>query len=53
MDLHDLIAQAACELFMKSGRITGHDMENWLQAEWYVKNRYRTVDDLAEFPEAD
>jgi DUF2934 family protein len=30
---HEEIAQRAYTLFEKSGRVTGHDMENWLQAE--------------------
>ena len=30
---HDEIARRAYALFEKSGRVSGHDMENWLQAE--------------------
>src|SRR5437867_1901420 len=30
---HEEIAQRAFELFEKSGRLPGHDVENWLNAE--------------------
>jgi Protein of unknown function (DUF2934) len=30
---HDEIAQRAYELFEKSGRAPGHDMDHWLEAE--------------------
>lgn len=33
MSLHDEIARAAHELYEKSGRIHGRDIENWLEAE--------------------
>ncbi len=36
MNLHDLIAQVAFELYIKSGKIEGRDLENWLQAERIV-----------------
>lgn len=52
MNLHDLIAQLACEIYLKTGRIKGRDMENWLEAEWVVTNRYKTPEDLAGYPEA-
>jgi hypothetical protein len=32
-DLHDLIAQLACELYRKSGYLEGRDLDNWLDAE--------------------
>jgi len=30
---HEEIAQRAYTLFEKSGRVPGHDIDNWLQAE--------------------
>ena len=50
MNLHDLIAQLACELYLKSGKVDGRDLENWLEAEWIVRNRYRSMEDLSEYP---
>lgn len=52
MNLHDLIAQIACELYTKNGKVEGRDLENWLEAEWIVKNRYKSAEDLVDFPEA-
>jgi len=52
MNLHDLIAQTACELYTKNGKVEGRDLENWLEAEWIVKNRYKSAEDLVDFPEA-
>lgn len=37
--LHDEIAKVAQELFEKSGRVPGRDLENWLEAERIVKAR--------------
>jgi hypothetical protein len=39
MNLHDEIAKVAYELYEKSGRISGRDMENWIEAEKVVKAR--------------
>lgn len=36
MKQHDLIAQVARELYMKNGKIEGHDLDNWLEAESIV-----------------
>jgi hypothetical protein len=52
MNLHDLIAQLACELYEEGGKVRGRDLENWLEAEWMVKNRYKTAEDLLDYPEA-
>lgn len=41
-DLHSEIAKIASELYEKSGRIEGRDLENWLEAEKIVKSRYRS-----------
>lgn len=37
MNLHDEIAKVAYELYEKSGRISGRDVENWIEAEKVVK----------------
>ncbi len=39
MNLYEEIAKVAYELYEKSGRIAGRDMENWLEAEKVVKAR--------------
>jgi hypothetical protein len=36
MDLNELIARKAYELWETSGRIEGRDVDNWLQAEEIV-----------------
>jgi len=35
------IAKKAHELYEKSGRVEGRDLENWLEAERLVKRRLR------------
>ncbi|NWF51600.1 MAG: DUF2934 domain-containing protein [Nitrospirae bacterium] len=40
-DLYSEIAKIASELYEKSGRIEGRDLENWLEAEKIVKSKYR------------
>jgi hypothetical protein len=37
MDIHEKIVKKAYELWEQSGRIPGHDLENWLEAERIVK----------------
>src|ERR1700746_1710718 len=32
-ELHEMIGRRAREIYEKSGRIAGHDLENWTQAE--------------------
>ncbi|MFI5293959.1 MAG: DUF2934 domain-containing protein [Thermodesulfovibrionales bacterium] len=46
VDLHDLIQQLACELYLKSEKAEGHDLNNWIEAEWIVKNRFERTKDL-------
>lgn len=41
MSLHDEIAKVAHELYEKSGRIPGRDLENWLEAEKIVMARHK------------
>ena len=40
MDIHEEIEKAAYELYEKSGRAGGRDLENWLEAEKAVKARH-------------
>ncbi|MEK7773400.1 MAG: DUF2934 domain-containing protein [Deltaproteobacteria bacterium] len=40
MDIYEEIAKAAYELYEKSGRLDGRDVENWLRAESIVKARH-------------
>ncbi len=39
--MHDLIAEVACEIYMKSGTIEDRDLDNWLEAERIVTNRHK------------
>ncbi len=39
-DFYIEVAKVAYELYEKRGRIHGHDMEDWLQAETIVLKRY-------------
>ncbi|MCL4536019.1 MAG: DUF2934 domain-containing protein [Nitrospirae bacterium] len=41
MSLQDEIAKVAHELYEKSGRIGGRDMENWIEAERIVMERHK------------
>jgi len=45
LDPHDLIEQVACDLYVRSGKIEGRDMENWLEAEWLVENRLKYAEE--------
>jgi hypothetical protein len=38
MDRHDVIAQVACELYVRSGKVEGRDLDNWLEAEQIVRH---------------
>jgi len=40
MNLYDQIVKLAYELYEKSGRIEGHDLDNWLKAERIVMSNY-------------
>ena len=40
MDLHGEIAKVAHELYEKSGRLVGRDLDNWLDAERIVLTRH-------------
>ncbi|MEW6163306.1 MAG: DUF2934 domain-containing protein [Nitrospirota bacterium] len=40
MNLQDEIAKVAYEIYEKSGWIEGRDLDNWLEAERIVMERY-------------
>lgn len=46
VDLHDVIQQLACELYVKSGKAEGYDLNNWIEAEWIITNRFARTKDL-------
>lgn len=41
MELSNEIVKVAQELYEKSGRVEGRDLDNWLKAEKIVMARYR------------
>ena len=41
INLHIEIAKVAFELYEKSGRVEGRDLDNWLEAEKLVISRYK------------
>lgn len=43
MNLNDEIAKVAHELYEKSGRKHGRDLEHWLEAEKIVRARYEKM----------
>jgi hypothetical protein len=47
MKWFDEIAKVARELYEKSGRIEGRDLDNWLEAERIVMERYKEQENLA------
>jgi hypothetical protein len=48
MKWYDEIAKLARELYEKSGRIEGRDLDNWLEAERIVMERYKQQEMLEE-----
>jgi hypothetical protein len=40
IDLYQEISKVANDLYEKSGRIEGRDLDNWLEAETIVKERF-------------
>ncbi len=32
-DMHEAIGQRAEEIYLRNGKVSGHDLENWMQAE--------------------
>jgi hypothetical protein len=41
VNLHTEITKVAVELYEKSGRVEGRDLDNWLEAEKIVISRYK------------
>ncbi len=41
VNLNEEITEVARELYEKSGRVEGHDLDNWFEAEKIVIARYR------------
>lgn len=37
IDLHEAIRRRAEEIYIRSGRVPGHDLENWAQAEKEIR----------------
>jgi len=50
-NLEDEIRRVAYDFYEKSGRLNGHDVENWLKAEKFVLEKYRS--ELKKNPRAD
>ena len=46
MKWYDEIAKLARELYEKSGSIEGRDLDNWLEAERIVMERYKEQEKL-------
>jgi hypothetical protein len=46
VNLDDVVAQLACELYVKSGRIEGLDFDNWIRAEGILRSRCNSVEDI-------
>ncbi len=42
-NLYDKIAEVARELYERSGRVEGRDLDNWLRAERIIKARYSAM----------
>jgi hypothetical protein len=43
---HQEIVKVAHDLFERSGRVEGHDLDNWLEAERIVMTRHRQQEKL-------
>lgn len=43
MDLKEEICKVAYEIFIKNGCIPNRDMDNWLEAERIVIEKYKTI----------
>ncbi len=48
MDHKDEIASIAYEIYVKSGKIEGRDLDNWLEAERLVLGRNKKTAPVAE-----
>lgn len=52
MNIRDEIARTAHELYLKSGCVSGRDLENWVEAERIVKARHEAAQSHKKNPEA-
>jgi len=43
MNTHEKISKVACDLYEKSGRIDGRDLENWHEAERIVRRHLESI----------
>jgi len=50
VNFQEEIAKVAYDLFERSGRIEGRDLDNWFEAERIVMKRYRQADLEAKLP---
>jgi len=48
-DPNDLIAQTACEIYAKSEKIEGRDLDNWLEAERVLRKKQKNASDERYF----
>lgn len=48
MDIKDEISKVAYEIFVKSGCTPGRDMDNWLEAEKIVMEKYAKLKTVTE-----
>jgi hypothetical protein len=53
MDLNDEIAKLAYELYEKSGRTKGRDLDNWLEAERMIKTSPSVPKEKTKTPNAE
>ena len=53
MNLNDEIAKVAYELYEKSGKVDGRDIEHWLEAEKIVKAKVGTIEVIATVTQPD
>jgi hypothetical protein len=44
---YDEVTKVAYDLFEKRGKVHGHDMQDWLEAEMIVKKRYENKTEQA------
>jgi hypothetical protein len=43
LELHQRISQLAYQLYLRRGKVDGHDLEDWLMAEREVLNRFTYI----------
>jgi DUF2934 family protein len=53
MDLYEKIAQLAYELYEKSGKIGGRELDHWLEAEKMIKESVRLNSDTKIAPKGE